>query len=70
MHEGHVCRGVGARRARDAGAFVAAAGAGLVVGGVAFGLIGDAINMRELETVGMIAGPVAALILLRAFRAP
>ena len=69
LDDGHVCTGLAARRAKQLFVFTVTAVVGLVVGGVLFGLLGEAMAIRELDVVGMVAGPIAAVILVRAMRA-
>jgi hypothetical protein len=69
LGDDHVCRGVARRRLRDAAWLIAAALAGVVLGGLVFAALGSVMAMRELEVVGMVLGPVVAVILVRAFRA-
>ena len=68
LDEDHVCKGVGAMRAREVLTLAVTAVGGAVLGGVLFGMLGDAVKIAELEVVGVIAGPIAAVILVRAMR--
>jgi hypothetical protein len=68
LDEGHVCTGLAAQRAKQVVVFGVTALVGLLVGGVLFGLVGEAMAIRELEVVGMVAGPIVAVILVRAIR--
>jgi hypothetical protein len=67
LDENHSCKGLAAQTLRRVGVYTVAALLGAVAGGLTFGLVGEAVQIAEFEVLGLIAGPIAAVILVRAF---
>ena len=68
LDDDHVCRGASGRAVRWALVTISTGLVGLMAGGLIFGLLGDALHIDELASIGMVVGPTTAFVFLRAFR--
>lgn len=68
LGDGHVCRGRGARMWSRFWTLAVAVVLGGLVGSAIFGVIGRMFDVPGADTVGLIIGPIAAFVILRAVR--